>query len=301
MDLLPRVIPADEWATIEAGLIQRVTALNRFLDDLYVGERAAIHDGIVPRWLRHVLATGFVREAARHPGAQRRPLPGGRHRPRPRRRRHLPRARGQPPQPERHQLRAREPGGDDPGAASAPSPTTGCAPSTTTARALLDALRHVAPPSAGDDPTVVVLTPGVFNSAYFEHAFLARQMGVELVEGRDLVVDEHVVSMRTTRGLAARRRHLPAHRRRLPRPGRVPAPTRRSACPASWPRPAAATSPSPTPSATAWPTTRPSTPTCPSSSATTSARSRSCPTSRPTCCGTPTSGPPSSTASTSWW
>jgi uncharacterized circularly permuted ATP-grasp superfamily protein len=62
------------------------------------------------------------------------------------------------------------------------------------------ALTSIAPPSAGD-PTLVVLTPGVFNSAYFEHAFLARQMGVELVEGRDLVVDDHVVYMRTTRGL----------------------------------------------------------------------------------------------------
>ena len=68
---------------------------------------------------------------------------------------------------------------------------------TTVARAL----RSVAPRAAGEDPTVVVLTPGVFNSAYFEHAFLARQMGVDLVEGRDLVVDEHVVYMRTTRGL----------------------------------------------------------------------------------------------------
>ena len=48
---------------------------------------------------------------------------------------------------------------------------------------------------------MVVLTPGIFNSAYFEHAFLARQMGVELVEGRDLVVEDHVVYMRTTRGL----------------------------------------------------------------------------------------------------
>jgi uncharacterized circularly permuted ATP-grasp superfamily protein len=66
---------------------------------------------------------------------------------------------------------------------------------------LLEALRAVAPPSAGDDPTIVVLTPGAFNSAYFEHAFLARQMGVELVEGRDLVSDEHVVSVRTTGGL----------------------------------------------------------------------------------------------------
>jgi uncharacterized circularly permuted ATP-grasp superfamily protein len=65
---------------------------------------------------------------------------------------------------------------------------------------LLSALKHQAPAAAGE-PTVVVLTPGVFNSAYFEHAFLARQMGVELVEGADLVVDEHVCFMRTTRGL----------------------------------------------------------------------------------------------------
>jgi uncharacterized circularly permuted ATP-grasp superfamily protein len=68
-------------------------------------------------------------------------------------------------------------------------------------RSLLAALRHAAPPAAGDDPVVCVLTPGVFNSAYFEHAFLARQMGVELVEGRDLVVDDHTVAMRTTGGL----------------------------------------------------------------------------------------------------
>ena len=66
---------------------------------------------------------------------------------------------------------------------------------------LLGALRRVSPAGADPEPTVVVLTPGVFNSAYFEHAFLARQMGVELVEGRDLVVDDHVVSMRTTHGL----------------------------------------------------------------------------------------------------
>jgi uncharacterized circularly permuted ATP-grasp superfamily protein len=65
---------------------------------------------------------------------------------------------------------------------------------------LLKALRSVAPNSVGD-PTVVVLTPGVANSAYFEHAFLARQMGIELVEGRDLIVVDQVVSMRTTRGL----------------------------------------------------------------------------------------------------
>jgi uncharacterized circularly permuted ATP-grasp superfamily protein len=66
---------------------------------------------------------------------------------------------------------------------------------------LLHALQRVGPPAAGDAPTVVVLTPGIYNSAYFEHVFLASQMGVELVEGRDLVVEDHVVHMRTTQGL----------------------------------------------------------------------------------------------------
>jgi uncharacterized circularly permuted ATP-grasp superfamily protein len=64
---------------------------------------------------------------------------------------------------------------------------------------LLRTLRELAPPHLSD-PTVVVLSPGVFNSAYFEHVFLARQMGVELVEGRDLVVEDGRVHMRTTRG-----------------------------------------------------------------------------------------------------
>jgi uncharacterized circularly permuted ATP-grasp superfamily protein len=65
---------------------------------------------------------------------------------------------------------------------------------------LLAVLRHIAPPGC-DDPTVVVLTPGVYNSAYYEHSFLARQMGIELVEGRDLVLDNGHIFMRTTRGL----------------------------------------------------------------------------------------------------
>jgi uncharacterized circularly permuted ATP-grasp superfamily protein len=65
---------------------------------------------------------------------------------------------------------------------------------------LLKCLKYVAPPHT-DDPTVVVLTPGIYNSAYFEHSFLARQMGVELVEGRDLVVEQGCIYMRTTAGL----------------------------------------------------------------------------------------------------
>jgi uncharacterized circularly permuted ATP-grasp superfamily protein len=68
------------------------------------------------------------------------------------------------------------------------------------AQDLLDVLRAVAPPEAEDEPTVVLLTPGVYNSAYFEHAFLAKGMGVQMVEGSDLFVDDGMVFMRTTRG-----------------------------------------------------------------------------------------------------
>jgi uncharacterized circularly permuted ATP-grasp superfamily protein len=66
-------------------------------------------------------------------------------------------------------------------------------------QALLSTLRALAP-DGRPDPTVALLTPGVYNSAYYEHSFLARQMGIELVEGRDLVVHDNVVYMRTTRG-----------------------------------------------------------------------------------------------------
>jgi uncharacterized circularly permuted ATP-grasp superfamily protein len=66
---------------------------------------------------------------------------------------------------------------------------------------LLATLKSIAPPSAPSDPNVALLTPGVFNSAYYEHSFLADKLGIELVEGRDLVVKDDVVSMRTTEGL----------------------------------------------------------------------------------------------------
>jgi uncharacterized circularly permuted ATP-grasp superfamily protein len=199
MDLVPRLIPADEWDHIEQGLIQRVTALNRFLDDLYVGDRAVIKDGIIPQWLI-ASSDGFQREAAgisvphgarclaagidlvRDAEGTYRVLEDNLRNPsgvsyvlenRAAMTRVLPRVFGD------HRVR----------------PVDHYGPS------LLNALRRVSPAGADPDPTVVVLTPGVFNSAYFEHAFLARQMGVELVEGRDLVVDDHVVSMRTTHGL----------------------------------------------------------------------------------------------------
>ena len=199
MDLIPRIIPADEWRHVEQGLVQRVRALNMFLDDVYVGEQAALNDGIVPRWLVES-ADGYMREGygIPAPGGSRCIVAGidlvrdgsGTYRVLEDNLRvpsgisyvlenRVAMTRVLPVAFARHRVR----------------------PVNHYGSSLLGALRSVAPPAAAGDPTVVVLTPGVANSAYFEHAFLARQMGVELVEGRDLIVDDHVVSMRTTRGL----------------------------------------------------------------------------------------------------
>ena len=103
--------------------------------------------------------------------------------------------------PSRHLLRAREPARDDAPAARAVRRTTACARSTTTRRCCGPRCEEVAPTGGEEEATVVVWTPGPFNCAYFEHAFLARQMGVELVEASDLVVRDAVCHIRTTRGL----------------------------------------------------------------------------------------------------
>ncbi|MEM9034040.1 MAG: circularly permuted type 2 ATP-grasp protein [Actinomycetota bacterium] len=198
MDLVPRIIPSADWALLEAGLIQRVQALNLFLDDLYDGENTAVRDGVVPDWIV-TTSDGFCREAF---GV---PAPGG--------------------------VRALVAGIDvvrdadgkflvlednlrNPSGVSyvlenrevmkrlfpRVSGAHRIRPVDNYGPLLLAALQAVAPGGAGD-PSVAVLTPGTMNSAYFEHAFLAREMGAELVEGSDLIVDDHVVSMRTTRGL----------------------------------------------------------------------------------------------------
>ena len=87
---------------------------------------------------------------------------------------------------------------------------------------LLATLKSVAPESASGDPTVVLLTPGVYNSAYYEHSFLADKLGIELVEGRDLFVKaRHRLHAHDARA-EARRRHLSPRRRRLPRSAGVP-------------------------------------------------------------------------------
>ena len=199
MDLLPRIIPADEWGVIERGIVQRVTALNRFLEDLYMGEQAAIRDRVVPRWLVHT-AEGFRREAFGIP------VP------------HAARCLVSGVDLVRDANGAycvlednlRNPSGvsyvlENRAAMTRVLPIAFAAervrPVDHYGPMLLGALRSVAPAAAGDRPTAVVLTPGVYNAAYFEHAFLARQMGIELVEGRDLVVEDHVVFMRSTSGI----------------------------------------------------------------------------------------------------
>jgi uncharacterized circularly permuted ATP-grasp superfamily protein len=199
MDLIPRVIPADEWAHIEAGVIQRVTVLNRFLEDLYNGERAALNDGIVPSWLVRT-AAGFRREAfGIHVPFEARCLVSG-----------IDLVRDGEGHYRVLEDNLRNPSGisyvlENRAAMTRVLPVAFARhrvrPVDQYGQLLLNALRSVAPPAAGEQPVAVVLTPGVYNAAYFEHAFLARQMGIELVEGRDLVVEDHVVSMRTTRGL----------------------------------------------------------------------------------------------------
>ncbi len=196
LDLIPRILSAAEWATIESGVVQRVKALEAFLADVY-GAGKIFDEGVVPRSVVtssshyhreahgisppngvrvHVSGIDLVRDEAgrfcvlednlRTPSGisyvveNRRTM-----------------ARVFPELFATHRVR----------------PVSGYP-----AR-LLEALRASAPAGV-TDPTVVVLTPGVYNSAYFEHSFLARQMGVELVEGRDLVCRENLVSMRTTDG-----------------------------------------------------------------------------------------------------
>lgn len=198
MDLVPRIIPADEWHHIETGLIQRVTALNMFLDDLYVGEAAALSDHVIPRWIVQS-ADGYTRDAygIAVPNGSRCTVAG------------IDIVRDGEGVYRVLEDNLRVPSGisyvlENRVAMTRVLPVAfskhDVRPVNHYGASLLNALRTSAPNAAGD-PTVAVLTPGVANSAYFEHAFLARQMGVELVEGRDLVVDDHVVYMRTTRGL----------------------------------------------------------------------------------------------------
>lgn len=196
-DLLPRIIPNSEWRHVEQGLRQRVRALNAFLLDVY-GDQRIIRDRVIPRELVEG-AAGFQREFVGF----------------------------RPPKDLYVHIAGIDLVRDRDGTyyvlednLRTPSGVSYVLESRVVMKRvfprlfanmrirpvdhypsqLLENLRYLAP-SLRENPTVVLLTPGVFNSAYFEHSFLALQMGIELVEGQDLVVQADRVYMKTTRGL----------------------------------------------------------------------------------------------------
>ena len=199
-DLLPRVIPVAEWDRLQAGLAQRVTALNRFLHDIY-HDQAILKAGIIPS--EQVL--GNVQYRKQMIGVT---VPNGVYS-------HISgidvvRATHGEEEGQYFVLEdnLRVPSGVSYMLENRKMMMRLCpelfqshkvAPVAHYADLLLETLRDSAP-AAVSDPVVVVLTPGMYNSAYFEHAFLAQQMGVELVEGQDLFVRDGFCYMRTTEG-----------------------------------------------------------------------------------------------------
>ncbi len=196
-DLLPRIIPATEWEFLERGLTQRITALNLFLHDIY-HEQKILKDGVIPefyvlsaRHFRrefvnfnvprdiyiHICGTDLIRDKDGNYLVLE--------------------DNGRCPSGVSYVLENRR-------AMKRAFPTMfegiGVRPVENYAQELLKSLKYIAPHGMSD-PTVVLLTPGPYNSAYFEHTYLARQMGIEIVEGRDLLIKDSHVFMRTTKGL----------------------------------------------------------------------------------------------------
>lgn len=196
-DIVPRIVEAAEWSQVERGLAQRIRALNMFVADCY-GDQRVLDEGVVPRELVetskcflepckgvkprrdvwcHIVGTDLVRdgEGAFHVLEDNLRCPSGVS--------YLLENRAVMKRtfPQVFQASRVKP--------------VDAYPSK-----LLETLQAVAPEGV-DTPTSVLLTPGIYNSAYFEHSFLAQQMGIELVEGSDLVVEGGRVHMRTTRGL----------------------------------------------------------------------------------------------------
>lgn len=195
-DIAPRIIPAGEWEVLEAGLIQRVRALNMFLHDIY-HDRRILSYGVVPESLvlnnaqyreqmvgidlpgevyAHIAGIDIVRagEGAYYVLEDNLRVPSG----------------------VSYMLENRK-------MTMRLFPELFAAQPVAPVEHYPDLLRQTlqsVSPEGMDEPTVVVLTPGSYNSAYFEHAFLAQQMGAELVEGQDLFVKDETVYMRTTQG-----------------------------------------------------------------------------------------------------
>ncbi|MFX1737892.1 circularly permuted type 2 ATP-grasp protein [Paraburkholderia sp. A1RI_3L] len=195
-DVIPRIFPAHEWAALENGLRQRVNALNRFIYDIY-HDQMIVRAGVIPAEqivgnaqyrpemqgvkvardiYAHVAGIDIVRagEGEFYVLEDNLRVPSGVSYMLENRKMMM---RLFPDLFARNRV----------------------APVAHYPDLLLDTLRAAAPEGV-DNPTIVVLTPGMYNSAYFEHAFLAQQMGVELVEGQDLFVDDHHLYMRTTQG-----------------------------------------------------------------------------------------------------
>jgi uncharacterized circularly permuted ATP-grasp superfamily protein len=197
-DVLPRVLSSEEWRHIESGIIQRITALNLLLDDIY-HDQHVLRDGVVPADLIlgnrnyrplmrgidlphkayvNICGTDIVRDErgtflvlednARTPSGVSYVVEN------------------------RHMMQRAFPDLLD---------DIGLRPIDNYGANLIAALQEIAPTSVSD-PQVVLLSPGTYNSAYFEHVFLAREMGVPLVEGPDLLVEDDRVYMRTTGGLS---------------------------------------------------------------------------------------------------
>ena len=196
-DIVPRILAADEWLLLSKGLEQRVRALNAFIADVY-GQREIVRAGIVPEEL-------VLQNPAFQPEMTRIAPPGGVYV-------HIAgidivrvdadsffvlEDNARTPSGVSYMLENRE-------AMMRLVPElfsrVRIAPVDNYTDHLLATLRSVAPASAKGEPNVVLLTPGQFNSAYYEHSFLADKMGVELVEGSDLFVRDNVVYMRTTEG-----------------------------------------------------------------------------------------------------
>lgn len=196
-DLVPRIMAASEWATLEAGLKQRVRALNAFISDVY-RDQEILKAGIIPE--KHVLTNKAYQAemlGVAVPGDIYSHICGV----------DLVRT----GENEFYVLEdnCRTPSGvsymlQDREVMMRLFPNLFAnhkvAPVDNYADELLTTLREAAPPACTGDPTVAILTPGIYNSAYYEHSFLADQMGVELVEGQDLFVDDNLVYMRTTAG-----------------------------------------------------------------------------------------------------
>jgi len=196
-DLIPRIIPSGEWRLIERGLVQRITALNEFLKDIYQSQKI-LKDRVIPHELVlgskhfrrefvgvkpplgvyiHVTGSDVIRDADGRYMVLEDNL--------------------RTPSGVSYMLQNRQ-------AMKRAFPVLfdryKVLPIENYPQELLRTLQEISPATASE-PNVAVLTPGIYNSAYFEHSFLARQMGVELTEGRDLVVDNNKVYKRTTHGL----------------------------------------------------------------------------------------------------